>query len=298
MYMRRGRIHLIKVAIGAIIVLAVFYFLFSDSNVHSRAKSAISSRFTANKPKERPVFTKGGNSMRNSNKQFSIQIIFMYRSELGNYEPKNEKKREGPGEYGEPYNLPEDKQNLADASEMEYGMNIACSDEISLDRAVKDTRLEECKHWNYAKDLPRTSVIIVFHNEGWSVLLRTVHSVLNRTPKHLLHEILLVDDFSDKENLKDKLTNYLERFNGKVRLIRNSEREGLIRTRSRGAQEATGEVIVFLDAHCEVNTNWLPPLLAPIYADRTVMTVPVIDGIDHKSFEYRPVYSDNHHYRG
>ena len=28
------------------------------------------------------------------------------------------------------------------------------------------------------------------------------------------------------------------------------------------------------------------------------MTVPIIDGIDHKTFEYRPVYQDGHHYRG
>ena len=69
------------------------------------------------------------------------------------------------------------------------------------------------------------------------------------------------------ENLKE-LDDYILRFNGKVRLIRNSERQGLIRTRSRGAVEARGEVIVFLDAHCEVNKNWLPPLLAPIYYDR------------------------------
>lgn len=89
-------------------------------------------------------------------------------------------------------------------------------------------------------------MIIVFHNEGWSVLLRTVHSVLNRTPKQFLKEILLVDDYSDKENLKYDLDNYIEQFNGKVRLIRNSQREGLIRTRSRGAVEAKGEVIVFL----------------------------------------------------
>lgn len=214
------------------------------------------------------------NQMHNISNGSGFFFLFFFFLELGNYEPKHVEKRIGPGEYGEPYNLPEEKRNAAEESEMEYGMNIACSNDISLDRAVKDTRLEECKHWNYADDLPTTSVIIVFHNEGWSVLLRTVHSVLNRTPKHILHEILLVDDYSDKENLKDKLTNYVERFNGKVRLIRNSEREGLIRTRSRGAREATGEVIVFLDAHCEVNTNWLPPLLAPIYADRKVMTVP------------------------
>lgn len=107
-----------------------------------------------------------------------------------------------------------------------------------------------------------------------------------------------VDDFSDKPDLQQQLDKYIKRWNGKVRLIRNKKREGLIRTRSRGAQEATGEVIVFLDAHCEVNVNWLPPLLAPIYRDYRIMTVPVIDGIDHKSFEYRPVYQHGMNYRG
>lgn len=112
-------------------------------------------------------------------------------------------------------------------------MNMFVSDQISLDRSVKDTRLAECKHWNYPEILPRASVIIVFHNEGFSVLMRTVHSVINRSPPQFLHEILLVDDFSDKEDLKEKLESYIERFNGKVRIVRNVEREGLIRTRSR-----------------------------------------------------------------
>lgn len=141
-------------------------------------------------------------------------------------------------------------------------------------------------------------LIIHFPSTGFSVLMRTVHSVLNRSPPQFLKEILLVDDYSDKTDLKEKLDKYVERFDGRVRVVRNEEREGLIRTRSRGAQEATAEVIVFLDAHCEVNKNWLVPLLTPIAFDEKTMTVPIIDGIDHKTFEYRAVYGEGHNFRG
>ncbi|KAF4517123.1 hypothetical protein B566_EDAN008882 [Ephemera danica] len=223
---------------------------------------------------------------------------WMTPESLGNFEPKKRIVREGPGEGGKAYHLREDQENEAAQSMSAYGMNMVCSDEIAMDRTIPDLRMSECQHWNYPEDLPRASVVIVFHNEGWSTLLRTVHTVLERTPPQFLEEVLLVDDFSNKENLKGKLDDYIKQFNGKVRLLRNTEREGLIRTRVRGAQEAHGEVVVYLDAHCEVNINWLPPLLAPIYYDRTVMTVPVIDGVDHNTFEYRPVYQAGHHFRG
>lgn len=72
------------------------------------------------------------------------------------------------------------------------------------------------------------------------------------------------------EPLKQALDEYIVKFEGKVRLVRNAEREGLIRTRSIGAKNAKGEVVFFLDAHCEVGYNWLPPLLAPIARDRWV----------------------------
>lgn len=62
MMMRRGRTQFIKIAIAAIIVVAIIYFIFSDPTVPHRAKQAISARFTADKPRERPVLVQGKSS--------------------------------------------------------------------------------------------------------------------------------------------------------------------------------------------------------------------------------------------
>lgn len=187
----------------------------------------------------------------------------------GNYEP-NLEPRSGPGEGGVPVHLSPSEKDAADRSVREFGFNMVASDKISLDRRIKDTRPSECKYWHYPEisKLPTASVVIVFVNEGWSTLMRTVHSVLNTSPPELIADIILVDDYSNKEHLKEKLERYIERFNGKVKLTRTTKREGLVRARVIGAEIAAGDVIIVLDAHCECVTNWLPPLLTRIAVNR------------------------------
>ncbi|XP_077963027.1 polypeptide N-acetylgalactosaminyltransferase 10 isoform X1 [Gasterosteus aculeatus] len=202
---------------------------------------------------------------------------------------KRDASRSGNGEQGKAFPLTE--ADRVDQAYRENGFNIYVSDRISLNRSVPDIRHPNCKRKLYAEKLPNTSIIIPFHNEGWSSLLRTVHSVLNRSPPQLLAEVILVDDFSDKEHLKVALEEYMVRL-PKVRILRTKKREGLIRTRLLGAAAAKGEVITFLDSHCEANVNWLPPLMDRIAQNRKTIVCPMIDVIDHDNFGYETQAGD------
>ncbi|OWK14391.1 GALNT9 [Cervus elaphus hippelaphus] len=54
--------------------------------------------------------------------------------------------------------------------------------------------LLRCRQMTYSDDLPQISVVFIFVNEALSVILRSVHSVVNHTPSQLLKEVILVDD--------------------------------------------------------------------------------------------------------
>lgn len=72
----------------------------------------------------------------------------------------------------------------------------------------------------------------------------------------------------------------------KISILRAAKREGLIRGRALGASVATGDVLVFLDSHCEVNVDWLPPLLDAVLRKRDTVVCPIIDIVNPDTFQY------------
>lgn len=117
--------------------------------------------------------------------------------------------------------------------------NVMASNMMSLQRSLDDMRHPDCKAINYPSRLPKASIIIVFHNEVWSTLIRTIWSIINRTPKQLLKEIILVDDLSTRAYLRHELDQYLDPLPVTVKIIRTRIRQGVTRARVQAADVAT-----------------------------------------------------------
>lgn len=199
---------------------------------------------------------------------------------------RSDRQRRGPGEQGAAVALTDPaevqlNQRLYNAT----GFAVVISDKISVNRSIVDIRPSKCKGFEYLAKLPSVSIIIIFRDEVKSILLRTIHSVINRTPPELLHEVILVNDNSTKPELFGPLQDYVAKNFKKVKIKNLNERKGLIVTRLEGARIATGDVLVFFDSHIEVGYNWLPPLLEPIAGNRKLATVPVIDDFDPETLQ-------------
>ena len=125
-------------------------------------------------------------------------------------------------------------------------------------------------------ELKPASIIICFHNEAWSTLLRSVHSVIDRTPVNLVAEIILVDDKSNYPHLGAKLDEYVAlHFPKVVKLLRLKERSGLINARMAGINHARKDtILLFLDSHIEATPGWIEPLLARIKENPKVIYYP------------------------
>ena len=98
---------------------------------------------------------------------------------------------------------------------------------------------------------PKVSVVIITRNEG-SELQATVTNVLETAPPDR-REVIVVDDGSI-----DGSTAFLAEL-PEVRVLR-SDGIGVARARNFGAEHATGDVILFADAHVRAPAGWHEPI--------------------------------------
>jgi hypothetical protein len=168
------------------------------------------------------------------------------------------------GNMGRPVELSSpDERKKADELFKLGAFNVYISDRLEPNRSLPEARPNECaakydelgdeSMSHSSKKLPTASVIIIFTDEIWSALIRTLWSVWNRSPDHLLKEIILVDDFSKRKELKHTLDTYCKYYFGdRVRILRTDKREGLIRARIIGAKVAKGDVLIFLVSNSRI----------------------------------------------
>ncbi|XP_052895318.1 putative polypeptide N-acetylgalactosaminyltransferase 9 [Anopheles moucheti] len=203
-----------------------------------------------------------------------------------------------PGDMGKavilPDNITDDVRELVQQGYDKQGLNQYVSDLMPVRRRLPDLRDPWCTAEQRLRTaLPQASIVIVFYNEAWSVLVRTVHSILDRSPKALIREIILVDDYSNLAHLRTQLDEYFSRY-PLVRILRVPKRLGLIRARLYGARNASSEFLTFLDAHCECMNGWLEGQLDVVVRDPHAIALPTIDWIDENNMKLvsdkAPVY--------
>uniref|UniRef100_H0WYC3 Polypeptide N-acetylgalactosaminyltransferase n=1 Tax=Otolemur garnettii TaxID=30611 RepID=H0WYC3_OTOGA len=199
-----------------------------------------------------------------------------------------QKPHEGPGEMGKPVVIPkEDQEKMKEMFKINQ-FNLMASEMIALNRSLPDVRLEGCKTKVYPDNLPTTSVVIVFHNEAWSTLLRTVHSVVNRSPRHMIEEIVLVDDASErgKDIIENPIMKATKMSNVPRKFVKDFQRCENVEQRVNQPNLLDGQNITFY-------TMWLPNAVGkkPFSLERSgdfrkTVVCPIIDVISDDTFEY------------
>lgn len=131
------------------------------------------------------------------------------------------------GDNGKAVMLTGESKNIGAKQLASIALNEELSENLSYNRTSPDARNPLCKQQKFDHNsLPTASVVVIFYNEPYSVLLRTVHSIINTAHQRNLKEIILVDDCSTNVELLDKLDYYVEsRFPlGLVKIIRLKSR--------------------------------------------------------------------------
>ncbi len=129
--------------------------------------------------------------------------------------------------------------------------------------------------------LTSASIVLASRNEG-PMLSRTLHSIRGAFCE-MPYEIIVVDDGSTDESIPIDLS----AFETPVRVIR-TPRLGIAPARNAGARLATGDMLVFCDAHVEVPDRWLDALAQTLENEHCDAVTPGIGPLEPEDFT--PLY--------
>lgn len=115
------------------------------------------------------------------------------------------------GDDGKAVTLTGASKEIGEKQLKKIALNEELSEHLSYNRTTPDARNPLCRNLVYdLNSLPTASVVIIFYNEPYSVIVRTIHSVLNTCDRRILKEVILVDDGSTLEDDKGKLDYYID----------------------------------------------------------------------------------------
>src|SRR5262245_51662188 len=121
---------------------------------------------------------------------------------------------------------------------------------------------------------PGLSLVLVSHNEG-PHLRSTLDNLLETSPSGT--EAIVVDDLST-----DGSADFLDSGYAGARLLRPARRLGAPAARNHGAAAATGDVVVFSDAHVEAQPGWFEALRAVLDRPDVGMVGPVVSSLQNR----------------
>jgi hypothetical protein len=116
--------------------------------------------------------------------------------------------------------------------------------------------------------VPNISIIIPAHNEERHVE-KCIESLLAQEYRDI--EIIVVDNGSS-DNTSKIVERYVESYGGKVRLLRMESNIGPGGGRNAGASNATGEILVFVDADMVFPPDYVTKLISPIQRGEALLT--------------------------
>ncbi len=180
-----------------------------------------------------------------------------------------------------------------------FAYNHTVGNNLAVNRDIWDTRPKDCRTLFQELDydtLPSVSVVIPFHNEPLASILRTIYSVINRSPKQVLKEIILVDDGSTEDMvcIKEELEKAVYVIDHRIKVIRTVQREGSTKARIIGASYATGDIISYIDSHVEVNVKWMEPFLVAIKNNPKTAVMSQLDNINTDDLSIWKTYTGSH----